>query len=51
MNFPRFCKEILAESKEIKPNNNVVAIDIGVNNLMSITDNIGNVPIIINGKP
>jgi len=39
------------ESKEIKPNNNVVAIDIGVNNLMSITDNIGNVPIIINGKP
>lgn len=34
--------------KEIK---NVIGIDVGVNNLVTITNNIGKQPIIINGKP
>lgn len=39
------------ELEEIEPQeNNVVAIDIGVDNLITMTNNVGERPIIINGK-
>ncbi len=37
---------------ELKPENrNIIGIDLGLNNLMSIQNNIGLKPIVINGKP
>ena len=40
------------EKQEIKPNNNkYVSIDLGLNNLMTITSNTGQNPIIVNGRP
>ena len=48
------CGEIVYEKKiNINPNtdkNKVMAIDLGLNNLAALTDNIGNNPILINGK-
>ena len=45
--------EVVYEVKEKarKPNNNVAAIDLGLNNLSTITFNNGNIPLVINGKP
>jgi putative transposase len=44
----------LVYKKEIKEktkyNNNYVAIDLGINNLATLTNNIGSQPIVINGK-
>ena len=40
------------EKQQIKSNNNkYVSIDLGVNNLMTITSNTGSNPIIVNGRP
>ena len=45
--------EVVYEVKEKvrKTNNNVAAIDLGLNNLSTITFNNGNIPLVINGKP
>lgn len=51
-NGNNYIMEVIYE-KEIKTNlinNNVIGIDLGLNNFATITDNIGNKPIIINGK-
>ena len=45
--------EVVYEVKEKtrKPNNNIAAIDLGLNNLSTITFNNGNIPLVINGRP
>lgn len=53
---PRGCDyvmEIVTEveiNPPIRENNNIVGIDLGVNNFVTMTNNIGKQPIIINGK-
>jgi len=39
------------KEKEVRNNNRIAAIDLGLSNLAAITNNVGIIPIIVNGRP